>query len=111
MDLVARRVFRWAGVFSLSLALAYALALPLPFIAPVFACMLTAAPGPPMGLKSLFGLLVLLLVTTAIGLLLTPMLMHYPATAVLLAILGLYLSFYLSVHLGKALVGAFFGFT
>lgn len=107
MQLQARRVFRLAGVLAVSLALAYALVLPLPFIAPVFAFMLTATPGPPLGAKALFGVILLLLLTTGIGLLLTPTLINYPFTGVLLVALGLYLSFYVSVHLGKALVGAF----
>jgi hypothetical protein len=69
--------------------------------------MLTATPGPPLGPKALFALVLLLLLTTSVGLLLTPVLIHYPVTGVLLATLGIYLSFYLSVHLGKGLVGAF----
>ena len=107
MHLQARRIFRLSAVFAASLALAYALAVPLPFIAPVFAFMLTATPGPPLGPKALFGLVLLLLLTTGVGLLLIPFLIHYPVTGVLLAALGIYLSFYLTVHLGKGLVGAF----
>ena len=106
MHLQARRVFRLSAVLSTSLALAYALAVPLPFIAPVFAFMMTATPGPPLGLKALFGLVLLLLLTTGVGLLLIPFLIHYPVTGVMLAALGIYLSFYLTVHLGKGLVGA-----
>ena len=59
MHLQARRIFRLSAVFAASLALAYALAVPLPFIAPVFAFMLTATPGPPLGPKALFGLVLL----------------------------------------------------
>ena len=83
MHLQARRVFRLSAVLAGSLALGYALALPLPFIAPVFAFMLTATPGPPMGLKALFGLVLVLLLTTGVGLLLIPFLIHYPVTGVL----------------------------
>jgi hypothetical protein len=106
MQLQARRVFRLSAVLAVSLALAYAMAVPLPYIAPVFAFMLTATPGPPLGPKALFGLVLLLLLTTGVGLLLIPFLVHYPVTGVLLAALGIYLSFYLTVHLGKGLVGA-----
>jgi hypothetical protein len=106
MHLQARRVFRLSAVLAVSLALAYAAAVPLPYIAPVFAFMLTATPGPPLGPKALFGLVLLLLLTTGVGLLLVPFLIHYPVTGVLLAALGIYLSFYLTVHLGKGMVGA-----
>ena len=93
MQLQARRVFRLSAVLAVSLALAYAMAVPLPYIAPVFAFMLTATPGPPLGPKALFGLVLLLLLTTGVGLLLIPFLVHYPVTGVLLAALGIYLSF------------------
>ena len=53
------------------------------------------------------SLVLVLLLTTGVGLLLIPFLIHYPVTGVLLAALGIYLSFYLTVHLGKGLVGAF----
>ncbi len=113
MHIQARRIFRLSSVMALSLAFAYALQLPLPFIAPLFALMLTATPAPPMGLKSLFGLLLVVLITLGIGLLLIPLLMHYQITAVLLVALGLYFSFYLTVNMGKGLVGALLtvGFT
>ena len=113
MHIQARRIFRLSSVMALSLAFAYALQLPLPFIAPLFALMLTAPPAPPMGLKSLFGLLLVVLITLGIGLLLIPLLMHYPITAVLVVALGLYFSFYLTVNMGKGLVGALLtvGFT
>jgi len=113
MHIQARRIFRLSGVTALSLACAYALALPLPFIAPLFALLLASAPAPPMGPKGLLGLLLAILITMSTGLLLIPLLMHYPVTAVLLVALGLYLSFYLTVNKGKALIGAFLtvGFT
>jgi hypothetical protein len=113
MQLQARRVFRLAGTVALSLAAAYALKLPLPFIAPLFALMLAAPPKPPMGPKGLFGLVLVVLLSLGIGLLLIPLLLKYPVVAILLVTLGLYLSTYVSVHLGKALLGTFLtiGFT
>jgi hypothetical protein len=113
MPLQARRVFRLSLTAALSLACAYGLQLPLPFIAPVFAIMLTITPAPPMGLKSLLGLILIVLMTLGIGLLLIPLLLQYALTAVLLVALGLYLSFYLSLHHGKVLVGTLLtvGFT
>ena len=49
MHVEARRVFRLSLTMALALACAYGLALPLPFLAPLFALLLTAAPAPPMG--------------------------------------------------------------
>jgi hypothetical protein len=81
--------------------------MPLPFIAPVFALMLTATPAPPMGAHSLLGLLVVIAITLGVGLLLIPVLTYYPLTALLLVAAGLYFSCYLTVNLGKGLVGTF----
>lgn len=113
MPLQARRIFRLSLTMALSLAFAYALALPLPFLAPLFAIMLTAKPAPPMGLKGLFGLILVVSLTLGIGLLLIPMLINYPVTAVLIIAVGLYWSNDLTVNMGKGLVGAFLavGFT
>lgn len=113
MPVQARRIFRLSGTVALALAAAYALAMPLPFIAPLFALMLTAPPKPPMGPKGLFGLVVVVVLSLGIGLILIPLLLKYPFVAILLVMLGLYLSFYLTVHKGKALLGTFLtmGFT
>lgn len=113
MHIQARRIFRLSGTVALSLVCAYALQLPLPFIAPLFALMLTVAPAPPMGWKSLFGLLLLTLLTLGLGLLLIPLLIQYPVSGLLLVVVGLYFGAYVTVHMGKALVGSFLtvGFT
>jgi hypothetical protein len=113
MPLGARRTYRLASVVAISLALAYGLATPLPFFAPVFAILLTAAPAPPMGLKGLAGLCVVVIVTLGVGLVLTPLLAKYPASALLIIAAGLYLSTIVSVGLRKVLVGALLtmGFT
>ncbi len=113
MHIQARRIFRLSGTVALALAAAYAMQLPLPFLAPLFALMLTAPPKPPMGLKGLFGLVVVVALSLGVGLILIPLLVKYPVVAILLVTLGLYLSFYLTVHKGKALLGAFLtmGFT
>ena len=107
MPLAARRVFRLSLTVALSLACAYALGIPLPYLAPLFALMLTVTPSPPMGLKGLFGLILLLIVTMGVGLLLIPLLINYPASGLLVVALGLFLSNYLSVNKGKGAVGAF----
>lgn len=113
MHIQARRIFRLSLTTALALAAAYALAVPLPFLAPLFAIMLVAKPSPPPGLKGLVGLVLLVLLTLGVGLLLIPMLQHYPVAAVLIVALGLYFSSYLTVNLGKGLVGALLtvGFT
>jgi hypothetical protein len=90
---------------TLSLAWAYGAGLPLPFLAPLFALLLTAKPSPPMGPKGLLGLIILVLLTLGIGLVLAPMLDQYTLSAVLIVAVGLYFSTHLSVNLGKGPVG------
>ena len=107
MPLAARRIFRLSLTTALTLVLAYAVNLPLPFIAPLFAFILCSAPAPPMPLKSLLGLVILVIVTSGTGLLIIPLLIHYPALALVLVALGLFISNYLSVNMGKGLVGTF----
>ncbi len=105
MDIGARRVFRVSLTVALSLAAGYGLALEIPFLAPIFAFMLTAAPKPPMGFKGTLGLAIALLATLGLGLLLTPLLDHYPATGLLVVLVCLFFCNYLTLHLGKALIG------
>ena len=113
MALQARWVFRLAFVVTVSLVIAYAIAMPLPFIAPIFAAMLTAKPAPPIQAKQLIGLVLVIFLTLAIGLLLIPMLLHYSFTAILIVSLGIYISFYITLNKGQVLVGMFLtiGFT
>lgn len=105
MDIAARRVFRLSLTTALALAGGYALALDLPYLAPLFGFMLTAAPKPPMGFKGYIGVSLVLSLTLGVGLILVPMLMYYPATALMLVLLGLFFSNYLSLNMGKAQVG------
>jgi hypothetical protein len=105
MHITARRVFRLSSTTALALACGYALQMPLPYLAPLFALMLTAQPGPPMGPKGLLGLIVIVLITMGVGVVLTPLLAHYPFAAILIAALGLYFSAYLTLNKGKALLG------
>jgi hypothetical protein len=113
MPLAARRVFRLAFTVALALAAACALALPLPYLAPLFALLLSANPAPPMGPKGLFGVILVVSITTGIGLLLIPLLQHYAVSALLIVAVGLYFSTYLTVHWGKSLLGTLLsiGFT
>jgi hypothetical protein len=113
VPIIARRVFRVALTAALALAIAYGVALPLPYLAPILAVSVALMPGRPMGVKGLLGLLLLMLATLGIGLLVTPLLVHYPLAGVLIVAAGLYLSTFISVSEGKGLVGTFLtvGFT
>ena len=86
---------------SLALAVAYGAAVALPFIAPLFALILTAAPGPPMGAKRLLVLTLVVMITLGVGLLLIPLLINYPVTGFLVVAVGIYFSNYLTVNLSK----------
>lgn len=90
---------------ALSLAWAYGAGVPLPFLAPLFALILTAKPSPPMKLKGLLGLIILVMLTLGVGLVLAPMLLQYAFSAVLIIAVGLYFSNYLSINLGKGPAG------
>ncbi len=107
MHIQARRIFRLALVPSLALAAAYALQMPLPFIAPLFAFILTSIPGSPLPAKKIIGLILLVIITLGFGIILIPLLLHFQFSAILLVAVGLYLSSYLTVNLNKNLPGAF----
>jgi hypothetical protein len=107
MHIQARRIFRLSFTSALSLAIAYMVYVPLPYMAPLFAFFLTASPSPPLGIKKLIGLLIVILITLGIGLLLIPMLLNFQITALLLVLVGLYFSTYLTINLNKGLVGLF----
>ncbi|MEH6558572.1 MAG: DUF2955 domain-containing protein [Oceanicoccus sp.] len=106
MLISTRRVFRLSVTTSLSLGLAYAMALQLPYLAPIFGFMLTAAPKPPMGPKSLLGLILVLGIMLGSGLILTPILLQYPVIGLLLVAVGLFLANYITLNLGKPPVGS-----
>lgn len=107
MHIQARRVFRLAFVPALALAAGYALKTPLPFLAPLFAFFLTIKPAAPLGLKKTISLLILVTLTTGLGILLVPLLLHFQLAAVLLVLLGIYFSSYLTVNLKKILPATF----
>lgn len=107
IPIAARRVFRLSLTVALSLAGAYALGGTLPYLAPIFALLFTLGPSPPMGIKSLFGLVLLVSLTMTIGLLLIPLLINYPATGLMIVSLGLFMSNTLSLNKGKGAVGSF----
>ena len=84
MPIAARRTFRLGFAVALSLAFAYGLGIPL-----AFAVLLPATPGPPIAFKGLVGLIVVVIITTGVGLLLIPVLKDYPVSAVLIIAAGL----------------------
>jgi hypothetical protein len=111
--IASRRTFRVSVTMTLCLAIGYGMAWSVPFLAPIFALMIAAPPAPPMPFKSVVSLILVVLVTLGIGLMLIPMLIHYPLSTVLIVGVGLYYSNFLSINLGKGLVGTFLsvGFT
>lgn len=107
MPVQARRVFRLALTVALTLAISYGMALDMPFIAPLFALLLTATPGPPMPARQLLVLVVLVAGILCLGLLLIRPLQYYPLTAVLLVSSGVFIASYMTVNLGKGQVALF----
>ncbi|MGE0621452.1 MAG: DUF2955 domain-containing protein [Pseudomonadales bacterium] len=104
LPLPARRVFRLAVVAALALAVSYGLGATLPFLAPIFALILTATPAPPLGIKGMVGLCLAVITTFGLGLVLAPLLISYPLSAVLMIAVGIYASNHLAINLGKGLV-------
>ncbi len=92
----ARRTFRLSLTVALALVVAYAMQLPLPFIAPLFAVLLTLKPAPPMGLKGLLKVILVVVITLSSGLLLSPILTHYDSLGLMIVALGIYASIYLT---------------
>lgn len=113
MSVAENRALRFAVATTLGLALAYGLGFPLPFLTPLFVILLTATPGPPLALKGLLALLVVMILSLTIGVLLIPLIRYYPLSAVLIVAAGLYFSMYLTLIHGKVLLGTFLtiGFT
>lgn len=105
MPIAARRTFRLAFTVALALLCGYAMALPLPFLPPVFAFLVASKPSAPIGLKGLVGLVLVVLLTLGSGLLLTPVLEHYPVIGLAMVMLGIFVANQLALVRGKALLG------
>lgn len=101
----ARRVFRLGLTTALSLAVAYGIDLAVPYLAPIFAFMLTQAPKPPMGPKGLIGLSLAVAILTSSGLILIPFLEYAPITGLLLVLVGLFLANQITLKRSKGAVG------
>ena len=108
MPIAARRTCRMALVVSLAASIAYSVGMPLPYLAATLAIQLTATPAPPPGLKGLLGLLVAVASTLCVGLVMIPLLLNYPLTAVLIISVGLYASTIISIKLGNRPAGVLF---
>ncbi|HSC67669.1 MAG TPA: DUF2955 domain-containing protein, partial [Cellvibrio sp.] len=107
MPLGARRTFRFGSVVAISLLLAYAFGAPMPFFTPLFAIILTSIPGPPIPVKGAIALLLLASISLGFGIALIPLLQNYPAAAVMLIAVGLFVGTYLAVAKGKVLPSTF----
>lgn len=102
-----QRALRLAVGTALSLAISFGLDLPIPMVAPVLAVFLLASMNRPLPLKACLGLIVVVLVTTASGLILSPVLRYYPFSGVLLIGLCLFAAFRYGLRGGENLVSIF----
>ncbi|WP_439687596.1 DUF2955 domain-containing protein [Cupriavidus oxalaticus] len=103
----ARRALRLASGTALCLAASFGLGLPIPMLAPVLAIFLLASMNRPLSFKAGVGLALVTMLTTGSGLLLIPLLRHYPASGVLLTGLCLFLAFRYGLRGGNNLVSTF----
>lgn len=108
MSGVTRRAYRVSLVTALALVLGYSLNIDLPYIAPLFAFILALGSEQPISAKGMVGLLIVISITLGTGLLLIPVLQHYPITGMLMVLIGMFVSTHLTVNMGQALVGTFF---
>ncbi|MFC4278858.1 DUF2955 domain-containing protein [Achromobacter aloeverae] len=104
---LGRRALRLAAGVALCMAASFGLALPIPFIAPALAVFLFTMMPRPLSFKAAAGLLLVVLLTTSVGLLLTPVLRHYPGSGVLAIGLSLFLAFRYGLRGGNAVVSLF----
>lgn len=107
LPIPARLVFRLSLTVSLALALAYAMGMALPYTAPIFALVLSVKPQPAFHLKKLLGLLILVILTSGIGLMMIPALIHFRYLALAIILLGLFFSNVIALNKGKGGVASF----
>ena len=105
MPIAARRTARAAGAVALALTISYSSGFPIPYLAPFLAFNLAASGAPPPGLKALIALTIAAGATLGIGLVMIPMLLNYPISAVLIILVGLYLSSIVSLKIGQEQIG------
>ncbi|VVM65342.1 hypothetical protein PS662_01519 [Pseudomonas fluorescens] len=102
-----QRALRLASGTALCLAISFGAGLPIPFIAPVLAVLLLATVNRPLPLKAALVLAVAAMLTTAVGLLLIPILRYYPVSGVLLVGVCLFLVFRFGLRGGNNLIVTF----
>ncbi len=102
-----QRSLRVAAGTALCLAISFGLELPVPMVAPVLGAFLLASLNQALSFKAGLGLTLVVMFTTASGLLLSPLLRYYPFSGVLLIGLGLFLAFRYGLRGGNNLVALF----
>lgn len=102
-----QRSLRLAAGTALCLAVSFGLGLPIPFVAPALGVFLLAMQNRPLSFKAGLGLTLVVMFTTASGLLLIPLLRYYPFSGVLLIGLCLFLAFRYGLRGGNNLVAIF----
>lgn len=102
-----RRALRVGVGTAFCTAVSFGLDLPIPMVAPVLGVLLLASMNRPLSFKSGLGLMLMALLTTAIGLLLSPLLRYYPLSGVLLIALCLYYAFLYGLRGGNNLLSTF----
>ncbi|WP_454695385.1 DUF2955 domain-containing protein [Achromobacter aegrifaciens] len=102
-----RRALRVGVGTACCTAISFGLDLPIPMVAPVLGVLLLASMNRPLSFKSGLGLMLMALLTTAIGLLLSPLLRYYPLSGVLLIALCLYFAFRHGLRGGNNLLSTF----
>jgi Protein of unknown function (DUF2955) len=100
----SQRALRLASGTALCLATSFGLDLPIPFLAPVLALLLLALSNRPLPLKAGPVLVLMVLLTSSVGLLLIPLLRHTALSGFLLVGLGMFLCFRYEQLGGNALL-------
>jgi hypothetical protein len=106
-DSRGQRSLRLASGTALCLAISFGLDLPIPMITPVLGVFLLASLNRPLPVKAGIGLALIVMLTTASGLLLIPLLRYYAFSGVLLIGLCLFLAFRYGLRGGNQLVSLF----
>ncbi|MPT38702.1 MAG: DUF2955 domain-containing protein [Achromobacter sp.] len=101
------RALRLGVGTALCLAIGFGFDLPIPMVAPVLGVFLLASMNRPLSLKSGLALVLVVVFTTATGLLLSPLLRYYPMGGVLLIGLCLFLAFRWGLRGGNGLASLF----
>jgi hypothetical protein len=107
LDIASVRILRLAFGTSSSLWYSQAVAWDMSFIAPVMTMFLLALPTPAPKLKGGIAFVAALTLSLYAGVLLLPRIEHQPMVGVLLLVLALYWSFYITAKGGSAVIGTF----